>query len=149
MTTRRNFIRNAGVAALALQSGSPQELFASHNPDVEVGAHLWVYASRFPPGWDCTPIINEVFSDLSYAGYSGVEIMEPILRHDDSVERLKELQKKYSLPVMGTSYHGNMYLKKEQQRILEDVDIVTQRLSQAGGTMFGISVGDARRKKTE
>jgi sugar phosphate isomerase/epimerase len=149
MSNRRQFIRCAGTAALALQAGCHSKLFALEKNAVEVDAHIWVYASRYPPDWDCTPILDLIFSELNYAGYSGVEIMEPILRHNDSVEKLKQLQEKYSLPLSGTSYHGEMYNKDEHQHILEDIDLVTGRLSQAGGKMIGISVGDAGRKKTE
>ncbi|MBL7698697.1 MAG: sugar phosphate isomerase/epimerase [Chitinophagaceae bacterium] len=146
MNTRRDFIKKAGLASLALQVQNP---FPIPGAKVQVCAHIWVYASRYPPNWDCTPILDEVFGDLSYAGYAGVEIMEPILGHNDSVERLKELQQKYSLPVIGTSYGGKMYLRNEHQQIVEDVELVTERLSQVGGKQLGISVGDAGRKKTE
>src|SRR4030095_503702 len=57
--------------------------------------HLWVYASRYPPDWDCTPILDEVFSDLKYAGFDGVEIMEILLRHNDAVSRFNELIHQY------------------------------------------------------
>ena len=58
---------------------------------VPVNAHLWVYASKFPPHWDATPILETIFSDLSYAGIEGLELMEAQLRHHDSVERINGL----------------------------------------------------------
>jgi sugar phosphate isomerase/epimerase len=134
---------------LGLQAGCTSGMKASSANKIDVDAHLWVYASRYPPDWDCYPILEEVFSDISYAGYSGLELMEPILRHNDAVTRLKELQEKFSLPVTGTSYYGDMWNKFEQPEILDDVELVTQRLSEAGGKMLGISVGDAKRQKTE
>ncbi len=135
---------------LALQVGGIRELIASSiAKKMEVDAHLWVYASRFPPDWDCTPVLDEVFSDIKYAGFSGVEVMESIIRREGSVERLKELSQKYNLPVSGTSYYGNMWLKDEHGKILEDIDMVTERLCKAGGKMIGLTVGDAQRKKTE
>src|SRR6476620_4429911 len=70
-----------------------------NNSTVPVYAHLWVYASRYPPDWDCTPIMDTVFSELKYAGLQGVEVMEVHIRHDDAVNRFKELIQKYSLPV--------------------------------------------------
>jgi sugar phosphate isomerase/epimerase len=162
MSSRRKFIRHSGTALVALQTGLTQHLFATskkkeefplHQNNLfgatEVDAHLWVYASRYPPDWDCTPILDEVFSDLSYAGYSGVEIMEPILRHDDAVDRLKQLQEKHKIALAGTSYHGDMWNSQEHTKIAEDIDMVTDRLQQAGGKMIGLSVGDAGRKKTE
>jgi sugar phosphate isomerase/epimerase len=143
---RRQFIRNTTCATIALNAPG---FLSPLKSGVEVDAHIWVYASRYPPEWDATPILDIIFSELKYAGYSGIEIMEPILRHDDSVARLKELQEKYSIPVSGTSFQGEMYNKEQHQRILEDVELVTQRLSKVGGSTFGISVGHAGRKKTE
>src|SRR5687767_13714328 len=116
MNTRRRFIQTAGTFVLALQAGCANRLLASNDEKIELDAHLWVYASRFPPNWDCTPILDEVFSDIKYAGYSGLEIMEPLLRYDDSVQRLLDLQGKHKLPVSGTSYHGNMWNKDEHQK---------------------------------
>lgn len=142
---RRQFIRNASYASLAV---SAPKLLGPFNK-VEVDAHIWVYASRYPPDWDATPILDIIFSELKYAGYSGIEIMEPILKHDDAVTKLKALQEKYSIPVSGTSFHGEMFRREEHQRILEEADLVTDRLSQVGGSTFGISVGEAGRKKTE
>lgn len=111
--------------------------------------HLWVYASRYPPNWDCSPILEDVFSDLNYAGLQGVEIMEALLRHDDAVAQFKELIDKHNFPVVGTSYYGDMWNKDEQQKILEDVELVTERLHAIGGTMIGLTVGDAKHVKTE
>ena len=149
MNSRRKFLKYTGTSLLALQTGVAKELFAAPAAKIELHAHLWVYASRYPPNWDCTPILNEVFEEIKYAGFDGLEIMEPILRHNDAVERLLELQKKYSLPLAGTSYHGDMWNKDEHNKILDDIEIVAKRLNMAGGKMIGISVGDAGRKKTE
>jgi len=151
--SRRNFIKIAGSLAGGglMLSGLANEGFANifSSPSVPLYAHCWVYASRYPPDWDCTPILDDVFSDLKYAGFKGVELMEIILRHDDAVSRLQELTQKYSLPVTGTSYNANMWNKDEHQKILEDIELVVGRLHAAGGTMLGITVGDAQHIKTE
>lgn len=152
MISRRNFIKNTGslTGAVMLSGLLNESLFASHRLNkVPVYAHLWVYASNYPPDWDCTPILDTVFSDLKYAGLEGVELMEVLLRHNYAVSRLKDLTGKYDLPVTGTSYYGDMWNKNEHQKILEDIDLVTERLHQAGGTMIGITVGDAKHVKTE
>jgi len=114
-----------------------------------VDGHLWVYASRYPPDWDCTPILDEVFRDLKYAGIDGVEVMEPVLKHEGSVERLRALIKKYELPVSGTSYYADMWNKSRQPYILDDIKLVLERLQSVGGKMIGLTVGDAQRTKTE
>jgi sugar phosphate isomerase/epimerase len=117
----------------------------------KVYGHLWVYASKFPPDYDVTPNLEAVFADLSYAGIEGVELMESTLRHDDSVSKINGFIKKYNLPVAGSSYGVgvNLWDVNHHQKIMEDVRLVLPRLQQVNGKMLGISVGDARRVKTE
>jgi sugar phosphate isomerase/epimerase len=152
MTTRRKFLQSAGKLALAMPlAGSYMNVFADagNKKKIELDAHLWVYASRFPPTWDCTPILDEAFSDIKYAGFHGIELMESIIRHEGSVRRLKELSDKYSLPVVGTSYNADMWVKDHKQKILEDAEMVIEKLHSAGGTILGITTGDADRIKTD
>jgi sugar phosphate isomerase/epimerase len=148
MLSRRRFIKTTSAFTGGLLLPGQQTKFFFQNK-VPVYAHLWVYASRYPPDWDCTPMLNDVFSDLKYAGLQGVEIMEILLRHDDAVSRFNDLIHKHNLPVTGTSYYGNMWNKAEQQKILEDVELVTERLHTIGGSMIGLTVGDAGHVKTE
>src|SRR5512133_108534 len=93
--SRRDFIKASGTlsAGLMVSNLIPGASFDLGNSSrkVPVYGHLWVYASKFPPNWDCTPILDEVFTDLKYADLEGVELMESILRNDGSVSRLKEL----------------------------------------------------------
>ena len=151
--SRRRFIRtSAALSGAFLLPGLPAfDCLAAENgkSHVPLYAHLWVYASRFPPNWDCTPIMEEVFSDLKYARLQGVEVMEIHLRQQNAVERFKNLVGKYSLPVTGASYYADMWNKAEQSKILDDLELVTERLNAVGGTMLGITVGDAKHKKTE
>ncbi len=150
MPSRRNFIKtSSGLAGALLLNGFSSSCDAPKSATVKVDAHLWVYASRFPPDWDCTPILDNVFSDLKRAGYDGIELMEAILRHEGSVKRLNELVHKHKLPVTGTSYYGDMWDKPQQQHIWEDMEGVLERLHAVGGTMIGLTVGDAKRTKTE
>jgi sugar phosphate isomerase/epimerase len=151
--SRRKFIQTTALLSGAMmtrrffnEEHDPKEISKNKVP---VYAHLWVYASRFPPDWDCMPIMDEVFSDLKYAGLQGVEVMEVHLRHPDAVSRFKELTQKYRLPVSGASYYGDMWIRKEHQHILEDLELVTERLHAIGGTTLGITVGDAQHAKTE
>src|SRR5215213_11158111 len=149
--SRRGFLKTSGylAGAVLLSDFAGCALKIPAGNKAPLYAHLWVYASRYPPNWDCTPILDEVFSELKYAGLQGVEMMEIHFRHDDIVTRLKELIQKYSLPVTGMSYYANMWKKDEGQKILEDVDLVTGRLNAVGGSMLGITVGDAKHVKTE
>jgi sugar phosphate isomerase/epimerase len=150
---RRHFLKSACLTAGALTlSPLLNAGCAAAKPtakSVDVHAHLWVYASRYPPNWDCTPILDDVFSDLSYAGYAGVELMEIILKREGAVDRLKSLVAKHHIPVSGTSYNGDMWNKAQQQQILDDMELVLERLRAVGGTRIGLTVGDARRMKTE
>lgn len=143
--SRRRFLELSGSLAPALLlSGCGRD--GSQTP---VYGHLWVYASRFPPDWDCTPILDEVFRDFAYAGIEGVEVMESLLRNPDILSRGGEMVERYGIPVVGSSYYADMWRAEERQRILEDVDFVVEKLRRLGGSIFGITVGDARRKKTE
>jgi sugar phosphate isomerase/epimerase len=133
---RRQFLSLAPVAALA----------ASHSR-IKVGAHAWVYAAD-KPEYDFTSVLDQVFDDLKYAGLDGVELMNTVLRHNDSVDRIGTLSAKYDLPVIGTSYEANMWDRKEHPRILDEAHPMLERVAKLGGRRLGTSVGDARRKKT-
>jgi hypothetical protein len=101
--TRRKFLQMttaaSGAAILSSFCKSDDIFSGDKNSAVPVYAHLWVYASRFPPDWDCTPIMDEVFSELKYAGLQGVEVMEVHLRQKDAVDRFRNLTARYALPV--------------------------------------------------
>ena len=59
------------------------------------------------------------------------------------------LIQQYEMPVTGSSYNADMWDRAQQQAILEDVELVVERLHQLGGSTFGITVGDAGHAKTE
>lgn len=144
--SRRNFIKTSSAltAGLMLQ---PQNCFSENT--IPLYGHLWVYASKYPPNWDCTPILDTAFSDIKNAGLAGIELMEYVVKHDDAVNRLNGLKDKYKLPVIGSSYYGDMWDKTQQQHILEDIQLVIERLHAVGATMIGLTVGDAEHIKTE
>ena len=145
---RRQFLKASG----AIASGAILNRLLSGCSDtgsVRVNGHLWIYASKFPPNWDSTPVLDQIFSDFKYAGIEGLEVMEVNLRRPDAVSNIRALVDKYDLPVTGTSYGASMWDRSQQQKILEDVELVVERLSELGGKNFGITVGNARRMKTE
>lgn len=147
--SRREFLKTSGALGGALVSGNILPACIGREKAVRVSGHLWIYASRFPPDWDSTPVLDQVFSDFKYAGIEGVELMEVNLRRADAVSNLGALMEKYALPVTGSSYGGNMWDRDQHQKILEDVEVVVERLHQLGGKNFGITVGNAGRMKTE
>lgn len=133
---RRTFL----AASLGLAAGPKSK--------VRVGAHLWVYSAK-QPGYDATPVLDLVFAELGRAGLDGIELMHMCLLHEDSVKRIQTLSKRSSLPVIGSSWSGNLWDAARAETDVEQVREVVQRLSRVGGRTLGISVGDARRKKTE
>lgn len=115
----------------------------------KISAHMWVYASAYPPPYDGTPALERAFRDLHLAGYDGIEIMEVVLRHDDAVEHLSRLMQQYELPVTGSSYGAALWDRNQHAEILADVTGVVKRLSQLKGQTLGVSVGNAKRVKTD
>jgi len=148
-TTRREFVGSSSRAAISL-AGSAAILRADFGGagEIPVCAHLWVYASKFPPPYDCSSILEDVFRDLHYAGVDGLEVMDVELRHDDAVERIQALIHKYNLPVSGTSYSADLWDKNAHPAIQNDVQVVIRRLHELGGRTMGISVGNAGHVKT-
>ncbi len=151
--SRRDFIQKSLLAtstALFLPNLLGAASFSGLKK-VKVNGHLWVYASKFPPNWDASPDLESIFSDMSYAGLDGIELMESILRHDDGVTRLKKYTKQYSIPVSGSSYGVgfDMWDASQFQTIADDLARVVPRLAEVGGTTFGVSVGEADHPKTE
>jgi sugar phosphate isomerase/epimerase len=114
---------------------------------VIVGGHPWVYAATQPNN-DIYPILDQIFADMSYAGLDGIELMHTALRPADSVETIRALSKKYSLPVIGTSFGGNMWNREQHEAIFKDASTVVNRLADVGGWTFGVSVGKAPQPKT-
>ncbi len=146
--SRREFLRRSAGFAAAFSTLSLPVACESQRY-VRVNGHLWIYASRFPPDWDSTPVLDEVFQDFQYAGIEGLEMMEVNLRREEAVDRIGALSEQYDIPVTGISYYGDMWDRSQHSHIMEDVDAVTDRLQRLGGSNIGITVGDAGRKKTE
>ena len=152
--SRRGFLKV--VTATAGLGGAASRVFAERAspagmmPDrkkILVGGHVWVYAAPLPD-YDPTPALESAFADLSYAGLDAIELMHNVLRHPDSVERVGGLSHKYSLPVLGTSFSGDMWDRAQHGAILEDAEVVVTRLEELGGRTFGTSVGRAPQPKT-
>jgi len=114
---------------------------------VVVGAHPWVYAATREQR-DIYPILEHVFSDMSYAGYDGVELMPDALTADDGVEKIRGLSKKHSLSVIGCSFGGSMWDRTKHDAILREARLVVERLAALGGRTLGVSVGHAPAPKT-
>jgi len=148
---RREFLKSglvlgAGIASSTGLAFSGRDTASAKK--VLVGAHGWVYAAPMP-NYDYTPKLEQIFSDLQYAGIDAFELMDVVLHRDNAVERLGALSQKYSLPILGTSYGADMWDRTKHSAILEDAELVITRLAKLGGRTFGTSVGRAPAPKTE
>lgn len=149
---RRNFIRNASLSAAALAFSD--KLVSSSETGMQkrkifVGAHVWVYAAS-QPDYDVSQILEPIFSDMSYAGFDGVELMEKPLRSADYTRQIKELIEKHKIKLLGTSFGADMWDKTRHNQINEEVDLILSNMASVGGRTFGVSVGKpSGRIKTE
>ncbi len=146
--TRREFTKTL-LASWVLAGNHSSVLFAGNlsktdqiSQKIRVGAHPWVYAAT-QPDYNIFPILDQIFSDMSFAGMDGIELMHTALRPSSAVERISGLSKKYRLPVIGTSFDGDMWDSQRHQAVLEDAELVIGRLAELGGKTLGTSVGKA------
>lgn len=149
---RRKFIRNTAISAAGLAFFDRYFSYPAkynYQKRIPVGSHVWVYAAS-QPGYDVSPILEQIFSDMAYAGFDGVETMEHPLRSQVYTSQIKELIEKYNIKLLGSSYGADMWDKNKHNQIFEEVDLILANLAAAGGRTFGVSVGrPAGRKKTE
>jgi len=130
-----------GFPAMACNTGKRGKL--------AVGAHVWIYAST-QPGYDVSPILPQIFSDMKYAGLDGVETMEHPLRKEETTRLIAELIEEHQLPLLGTSYGAAMWDKSKHTEILEDVESIMSNMARVKARTFGTSVGHpSGRIKTE
>ena len=107
---------------------------------VRIGAHIWPYAAR-QPNYDVYPILHRIFQDFNSAGLEGIELMENSLLHSDSLEKVSALSKKYNVPVMGSSFGADMYIRSQHERIMGDAQRVISTLAKLSARDLGISTG--------
>ncbi|MGB2862577.1 MAG: sugar phosphate isomerase/epimerase [Sedimentisphaerales bacterium] len=151
---RRSFLRSGMATVLTVATGgilgsSCRSTQNKTRPEkkILVGAHPWVYAAT-QPNYDIYPVLDGIFADMSYAGLDGIELMHTALRYPDAVERIAALSKKNNLLVIGTSFGGAMWDRKQHEAVFEDARIVVTRLAELGGRTLGTSVGKAPKTKT-
>jgi sugar phosphate isomerase/epimerase len=150
---RKKFIQKSMLAFIGLTlaaKGNANTLFSGRiRQKNTVGAHVWVYASS-QPGYDVSPILNQIFSDMAYAGFDGVETMEHPLRSNLYTKQIGELIDQYKIKLIGSSYGARFWDKDRFNQIYEDVDKIFTNMTTVGGKTFGITVGaPAGRAKTD
>jgi sugar phosphate isomerase/epimerase len=150
---RRKFIQNTSLSALALSvygtAGANSILKQSSKKKIVVGGHPWVYAA-LQPGYDISPILSQIFSDMAYAGLDGVESMQQPFRSQAYTKQIGELMDQYKIKLIGSSYSNEMWNKDKHKEIYEDVDLIFTNMASVGGRTFGVGVGAPKgRVKTE
>jgi sugar phosphate isomerase/epimerase len=150
---RRNFIHNSSLTLLAIPlSGLWSRSTAADKKSTKkivVGAHPWVYAATLPD-YDVSPVLSQIFSDISYAGFDGVETIHHPLRSSFYTRQIGELIDQFKIKLIGTSYGADMWNKDKYNEIHEDVDLIFTNMALVGGRTFGVSVGEpSGREKTE
>jgi sugar phosphate isomerase/epimerase len=150
---RREFIRNTSLSLLSvsLGKGGGESLTVTKkgNKKILAGFHVWVYAAPLPDN-DVSPILEQIFSDVAYAGFDGVETKHQPLRSAVYTRQIGELQDKYKIKLIGSSYSAQMWDRTKSNEISEDVDKILSNMASVGGKTFAISVGQVRgRLKTE
>jgi sugar phosphate isomerase/epimerase len=143
--TRRSFLRTATFTAVAAAHARSFAASASASAPrkIIVGAHPWVYAAT-QPNYELTPVLPQIFADLSQAGVDGIELMHTALKPDDAVARIGELSRRHKLPVLGTSFGGAMWDRAQHSAVLDYAELAITRIAQLGGSTFGTSVGPLR-----
>ncbi len=138
--SRRSFLQSSAavIAGCCVTARSADE--SSSKRKVIVGAHPWVYAAT-QPKYDITPVLPQIFADMSYAGMDCIELMGNALLPDDAVERIGELSRKHKLSVIGASFGGAMWDRAKHQEVLDEAAKVVPRLAKLGGRTLGTSVG--------
>ncbi len=147
---RKEFLNAAlGFSGLAMLGMPAMNSCKSKKARVPVGGHVWVYAKN-QPGYDVSPVLPQIFSDMKFAGLDGVETMEHPLRLEETTRIIGELIDKHNLPLLGTSYGAQMWDSTKHSEILEDVENIMGNMSKVKGRTFGTSVGHPEgRLKTE
>jgi sugar phosphate isomerase/epimerase len=147
---RRQFVTS--VTTTALLAGTARRWMPKAQADlsphrVTVGAHPWVFAAK-QPNYDITPILDQIFADMKYAGMDAIELMHTALLPEDAEARIGELSRKHELPILGTSFGAEMWDRQQHDKILADANLIIVRLAKLGGRTFGTSVGAPGTKKT-
>ena len=147
---RNEFLKTTiGAAGLAALGFPALASFSEKKRKLFVGAHVWIYAST-QPGYDVSNILPQIFSDVKYAGFDGVETMEHPLRKDTTAKIIAELIEQNNLPLLGTSYGAEMWDKSKYNEILDDVENIMRNMAKLKARTFGTSVGHPQgRVKTE
>ncbi len=115
--------------------------------DIRIAAHPYGYVRIH--GLDLYAIADTIFGDLAAAGYDGIELMHTMLEAEEAVERLGELSERDGLPIMGSSFGGNMWDASLTDDWLAKTERIAEQVEALGGHHLGISTGSTGEPKTD
>jgi sugar phosphate isomerase/epimerase len=143
---RREFLAIVPAMAAASATGLCAGAAAKTIP---VGGHPYVYSQHRAELRQDIPLIEEIFSDMSYAGLDGIELNGAgDLYANGGAAYIRGLMSKYNLPVIGMSYGGPMWDRERHAAMIEQARMDIGRLAEVGGHTLGTSVGKTKTKKT-
>ncbi len=116
--------------------------------DVQIAAHPYGYTAVVEDR-DLYRAAEQVFSDLGEAGYDGIELMHTMLEPEGSGEEMGKLSERFGVPVIGSSYGGQMWDAGESDAILERAERICSQLEALGAHQLAISTGSTGEPKTD
>lgn len=109
---------------------------------IDICAHPWAYAAQ-QPQHDIRPVLADIFADIKAGGFAGLELMHTALQSDADRQRVGDLSRAYELPVIGSSFGGDMWDQRAHSLILERAEFLVGALAELGGHLLGVSTGSS------
>lgn len=116
--------------------------------DIRIAAHPYGYV-RAVADRDLYGAADRIFADLADAGYDGIELMHTMLEADEAVDRLAALSDEHDLPVIGSSFGGQMWDPAQSEEIAARTERIAEQIEALGGHHLGISTGSTGELKTD
>jgi len=116
--------------------------------DVKIAAHPYGYTAVVAEG-DLYRAAEQIFSDLGRAGYDGIELMHTMLAPLGAEREMADLSSAHGLPVIGSSFGGQMWDAAKSAEILGQADRLTEQLQSLGAHQLAISTGSPGEPKTD
>lgn len=115
---------------------------------VKIAAHPYGYTAVVEDR-DLYQAAEQIFSDLGHAGYDGVELMHTMLEPLGAEMEMGELSRKHGLPIIGSSFGGQMWDPTKADEILEQTERIAEQLQSLGAHQLAISTGSPGGPKTD
>jgi sugar phosphate isomerase/epimerase len=142
-TNRREFL--AAVPALA---GACAVGVCDAAQKILVGAHPYVYSQHRAELPKDVPLIEQMFSDMSYAGLDGIELGGGELSTEGGLANIRGLMSKYNLRVIAAGFGGPMCDRDRHAALIERAQVQAGKLAEVGGHTMSVSVPQLKTKKT-